>query len=64
MEVAHQQLMDVLMPQTAARRADERHKQQDSEAAVSARRTPAHSHPHPHPNLHPTCSFALTLALT
>jgi hypothetical protein len=34
MEVAHQHLMDVLMPHTAARQADERCKQQDSEAAV------------------------------
>ena len=34
MEVAHQQLMAVLMPHTAARKADERCKQQDGEAAV------------------------------
>ena len=34
MEEAHQQLMDVLMPHTAARKADERCKQQDAEAAV------------------------------
>jgi len=34
MEAAHQQLMDVLMPHTAARKADERCKQQDSEAAA------------------------------
>eukprot|EP00964_Phaeocystis_antarctica_P044723 scaffold25712_cov36-Phaeocystis_antarctica.AAC.1 len=33
MEEAHQQLMDVLMPHTAARKADERCKQQDAEAA-------------------------------
>merc|ERR1740139_1849332 len=34
MEVAHQQLMAVLMPHTTARKADERCKQQDGEAAV------------------------------
>ena len=54
MEVAHQQLMDVLMPHTAARKADERCKQQDAEAAVRHAKLEPCPYPYPAPSPSPS----------